>query len=435
MEKITSLNFPVFEHSLIIKSNKNERLPNGDLMLEERIFEELEGIAINNTAGDFSDFLTLSSHKIYKKIIRIKNFVGVLQTKKGLTLEILPKIFSQSKTDSSVEENRKILLNMLRTLRKIPFKISNMTKLKTEHIPLIEVFISMFLEELTIITKKGLRAEYIEVEENANFFKGKLSFQNHIKTNIVHKEKFYIKYDEYSFNTASNRVIKKTLIYLEKYTRIFENSHRIKEFINLFSEIPESVNHKIDFSQITYNRNNKELFNIHQWCKVFLDNKSFINLKGDSLVFALLFPMEKLFESYVYHNIKKQLDNQYLITSQDRTYQLIEHPSSFGLIPDVVIKNKSTIWILDSKWKLLNTDKKNLGISQTDLYQVFAYLKKYSSNKVALIYPWNRNLNIENLKNNTLYFDKDKKEQLKILFYNLIEDNLETLLDDFLIDK
>ena len=46
-------------------------------------------------------------------------------------------------------------------------------------------------------------------------------------------------------------------------------------------------------------------------------------------------------------------------------------------------------FILDTKWKRLNendNDSKH-GIRQADMYQLFAYGKKYGCKQVALVYP------------------------------------------------
>lgn len=44
---------------------------------------------------------------------------------------------------------------------------------------------------------------------------------------------------------------------------------------------------------------------------------------------------------------------------------------------------------MDTKWKILNENdgKNNYGISQADMYQLYAYAKKYNSKELYLIYP------------------------------------------------
>ena len=42
---------------------------------------------------------------------------------------------------------------------------------------------------------------------------------------------------------------------------------------------------------------------------------------------------------------------------------------------------------MDTKWKVLADAKANYGISQADMYQMYAYQKKYKSESVTLLYP------------------------------------------------
>ena len=57
--------------------------------------------------------------------------------------------------------------------------------------------------------------------------------------------------------------------------------------------------------------------------------------------------------------------------------------------PDIVITNKvlERVFVMDTKWKVLSDAKANYGISQADMYQMYAYQKKYTSENVTLLYP------------------------------------------------
>ena len=65
--------------------------------------------------------------------------------------------------------------------------------------------------------------------------------------------------------------------------------------------------------------------------------------------------------------------------------------------PDIVLRKDNQIIIADTKWKRLNTDERHAGVSQSDMYQMYAYGKRYAENgeecakqkvrAVHLIYP------------------------------------------------
>lgn len=122
-------------------------------------------------------------------------------------------------------------------------------------------------------------------------------------------------------------------------------------------------------------------------------NKSFTMFSGKSSAKALLFPMEKVFEAYVAKNIKKVFKEiGWNVSTQDRGYYLFYEPrNQFALLPDIVVDcgDRRKI-IMDTKWKrLYNNERVNYGISQFDMYQMYAYAKKYGTLEVWLLYPVN----------------------------------------------
>ena len=126
------------------------------------------------------------------------------------------------------------------------------------------------------------------------------------------------------------------------------------------------------------------------WCRIFLKGKSFTSFAGSDVAYALLFPMENLFESYIACLIKKEINSdEYTVSVQDNSHHLFERPEIFSLRPDIVItlKSDNAVLVMDTKWKLLNDVPPTYGISQSDMYQMYAYQKKYKAENVTLIYP------------------------------------------------
>jgi len=270
---------------------------------------------------------------------------------------------------------------MLKTLRKSPFKNFNMAHLKSSKMPLLEIFISMFLEELAKLVQKGIKSDYIAKEENIKFLKGKLLMGGQIKHNTIHKERFFVQYEEFSADRVENRLIKTTLAYLYEKSKSNKNQQRIREFLFVFDEIEISHTIKTDFSKVKLNRQMKDYEQLLLWCKTFLLENSFSPYRGHDVAFALLFDMNLLFESYVGHYLRKK---GFDVSVQDRGKYLVESHNKFALRPDIVIRGNDKIIIADTKWKIIKDEK---DISQADMYQLFAYGKKYANQKLYLIYP------------------------------------------------
>ncbi|MEA3354220.1 MAG: McrC family protein [Campylobacterota bacterium] len=384
--------------------------------LKYETFEALEKFVLDNEQT--AQYLKITTKKGFGKVLQAQNFCGVIQTKNGTTIEILPKI-----KNVNDDESKKILVKMLKTLKKSPFKNFNIANLKSSKMPLLEIFITMFLEEISKLIKKGIKSDYITKEENLKFLKGKLKINEQIKKNYIHKERFYVEYEEFLSNRVENKLIKTTLQYLYKKSKTNKNQQRIREFLFVFDEISISHDIKSDFSKVKLNRQMKDYTQVLLWCKTFLLENSFSPYKGNDVAFALLFDMNLLFESYVYDYLKRYADFEN-ITAQDKTHHLAYlngKDKKFQLKPDIVI-NKGEI-IADTKWKLLSVDKTHQGISQADMYQLYAYGTKYKECQyMYLIYPYD---SVE-LGNSYQYFKDDieaLKEQLhlNILFFDVQE--------------
>jgi len=68
-----------------------------------------------------------------------------------------------------------------------------------------------------------------------------------------------------------------------------------------------------------------------------------------------------------------------------------------SLESNIVIDDKI---VLDTKWKIIDSRKNNMNISQSNLYQMYAYGKKYDSTDMYLIYPKSEYFNLSSDKPN-----------------------------------
>lgn len=378
------------------------------ILSNEPFYEDLERFVLKN---ETTQFLKIVHKKGYGKVLQAQNFCGVIQTRDGTTIEILPKI-------SNVESDKKskeILIKMLKTLKKSPFKNFNTAHLKSSKMPLLEIFITMFLEELSNLVRKGIKSDYITKEENLKFLKGKLKIGEQIKHNTVHKERFFVEYQEFSSDRVENRLIKTTLEFLYKKSKSNRNQQRIREFLFVFDEILTCKDIKTGFSKVKPNRQMKDYEQVLLWCKTFLLENSFSPYKGNDVAFALLFDMNLLFESYVGHYLKRQGLH---VSLQDTTHHLAYENGNgkFRLKPDVVINNGEII--ADTKWKILSKDKK---VQMDDMYQLYAYGTKYETcQNMYLIYPKDHDIN----GNSYNYFhpDAEKNLHLNVLFFDIATD-------------
>ena len=71
---------------------------------------------------------------------------------------------------------------------------------------------------------------------------------------------------------------------------------------------------------------------------------------------------------------------------------------------------------MDTKWKRLVANiRSNYGISQSDMYQMYAYAKKYQTSEIWLLYP----LNDEIRDHEPIIFESNDDVKIQIYFIDL----------------
>lgn len=369
--------------------------------IDEKYFNELEQFIREYSSAednvDILEFMKIGYKRSVGTTITFNNNVGIIELPSGFQIEILPKIDLGEKEDD-YSKTRQVFLNMLCCLKEFEGKALNKASLNADKMNLYEVFINMYIQETRNLVKHGIKSGYIQNEENLRFYKGKLQVNQHIKSNLVHKERFYMQFDEYQVNRAENRLVKTTLLKLQKITNSTENTKKIRQLLLAFEMVDVSKNIDEDFACVTLGRDTKDYEKLIQWADIFLRNKSFTTFSGKNSGTALLFPMEQVFEAFVAKWVKRIFaecsEGEARVSAQDRGYYLFDAPRKFKLRPDIVSRRRDyPIIVMDTKWKRLNKNASaNYGISQADMYQMYAYSKKYHTSEIWLLYPFHEDV-------------------------------------------
>ena len=445
------------------------KMRNSDYFMEEKIFtfREFQKISYtknkkiffklkkyikdNNLEDDYEFF------KITKDAIVPQNFVGTIPLD-DIQIEILPKI---PLVENNIEAEKIRFLEILQSIDYFKEKIFSNSKIEITDTSILEIFIHLFIEEVEKIIKKGLIYRYVDKNENFNVFKGKLDINNHIKYNFSHKEKFFMKFDEFSVDSLENITIKLTIQKLKKISVNLKNKENLNKIGHYFENVSILDGSIENLKYLTFDRMNDYYKNAIQWTKIFLNNQSssiFSTNNGE--IPSILFPMETIFENYIANKlvniIQEKSYNQLAIKVQDNSCSIFSSISLnnvkidnniLRIRPDIVIKNKDAkeIFILDTKWKILNKLDDKFKISTEDVYQMLAYVKTYSDRnknkyickKAYLIYPaTNMNQSTFFTKDDKLIFNTDDFE-LNIQFVDLsseegTEKSLINILNNFM---
>ena len=260
------------------------------------------------------------------------------------------------------------------------------------HFNMLEIFVHLFLNNLVLLTQRGLARHYQSEEDNQPYLRGRILFPQHIRENVVNRARFYVGYDEFNANRPANRLIHSTIHKLMGSVRQPRNQQLLHQLRICFSDIPQSAHLESDWGQYRMDRSMQHYDEVMQWVGLFLFNHGLTTFAGKYVNQTLLFPMWEVFEDFVaacfrrhqqQFSVREQGPRKYLVTD-GQSYR------TFAMKPDIsLMSGDKTEFILDTKWKRINgegSDPKH-GISQADMYQLFAYGKKYGCKQVALVYP------------------------------------------------
>ncbi|MCK8045319.1 McrC family protein [Shewanella sp. 1CM18E] len=334
------------------------------------------------------------------EVLQTQNYAGVILTPDGTQIEILPKI-GKGNCKQKQDDARAALLLMLAALGDFRHIKTESANISQQKMPLLEVFISQFLASVNHLIKRGLRSDYSAREDNLLYLKGKLQVAKQLKHNLVIRHRFQVEFEEFLPDRAENRLVHAALLCVKKLSRSLANQRLQQELTFAFDQVPASVDHKQDFSRVRLERGMAHYESALAWAKLILNAYSPLTMKGANEATSLLFPMEAVFESYVAAELYKQITPPYQIVTQARSTHLVKHGEQnwFQLRPDIVIqKDKQHICVMDTKWKTLDDNKANgtdkYGVSQSDIYQMFAYGHNYLSGEgeMLLIYPMHEGL-------------------------------------------
>ncbi|MDB5117018.1 MAG: hypothetical protein JWQ79_2510 [Mucilaginibacter sp.] len=329
---------------------------------------------------DFSGNDGVPYFKLINKGVRFCQYVGVLQVGR-LTIEVLPKI--DRGTENDKDEWRKILIDMLRKVGTFEVSLSSETDLKIKRNSILDIYIESFLVQVEKLVHQGLIKKYRKVEDNCNALKGKIVFAKHLSKNIIHKERFFVKYTVYDHFHVLNQLLFKTLLLIRQINTNQILSSKVNSLLLNFPELPDIKVSESVFDNIVYNRKSESYKQAMLISRLLLLNYHPDINKGKNHVLALMFDMNLLWERFVYVSLHKFFKGGTVEQQLSKPYWKLDGTRAITLRPDVILIKDKIKYVLDTKWKLPNNDKPSPG----DLQQMYAYTKYFESDHTVLCFP------------------------------------------------
>jgi 5-methylcytosine-specific restriction endonuclease McrBC regulatory subunit McrC len=238
-----------------------------------------------------------------------------------------------------------------------------------------------FLGVVRNLASKGLKKNYIRVEENLQSkVKGKIKFSNHFKSNIARGryDKNYCNYQEYSANCLENQILKKTLLFAGSYINKYYPNKKTQTSYNFCMSAFDLISDDIDAIMIKRIRINpvyKEYAEALKLAKLILKRFAYSISETTNQEKKKTPPfwvdMSLLFELYVLGKLKESYGSQI-------QYQV---NGKYGSV-DFIKKDEKIV--IDTKYKLIyNNSKYDID----NIRQISAYARDKSIRKKINVLP------------------------------------------------
>jgi len=346
---------------------------------------EAEALRLEQIAAEYPGLCRFERSRV-----TFAQFAGLISLGERL-LEILPKVGAKP---ASPDACRGVLLRLLRISGALPTPLPDAAGQSLRSMPLLDLFISAYFDELVRLARGGLMQRYVDHERDLQVVRGRLDLPRQLGRLANRSDQIACRFDELSQDHAFNRFLKKALRSLRPLLRSQLLMRRWVELMQVFDAVDDSGLSLQSWRDPPRDRSTRRYEPALQWAGWILRLLTPSLRAGGSSAPALLFDMNRLFERAVGVQLRAALAPAGVqVHMQDSRHSLAtvmhagcEH-SAYALRPDLVLLRGRRVFALgDTKWKRLKGE--GLGLpARDDIYQLHAYGSAYGCNELALLYP------------------------------------------------
>lgn len=320
--------------------------------------------------------------------IKLSQWVGVLQVG-SLTLEILPKAERDQTAprDELLTKWKAILYRMLKVSHNLDLMIVDDSSVRLQTHTLLDLVFERFLDHAEALMTRGLIKSYRQVSANRRAVRGRLLVGKNESCNHVHRERVYTMATEYNRDNLWNRILHAAVKMAARSARPASLKARAQSILLHLPDETPAIDAKA-FDQLSYGRRTEQYRPMVKYAELILRHANPDLQGGDHKVFALLFDMNNLWESWVLALAKKYFGALpgFRVTGQPvKTFWTLDPGVRKTVRPDIVIHSpdRRRQLLLDTKWKILHS----VEPSDEDLKQMYVYERLWHADNSWLIYP------------------------------------------------
>lgn len=324
--------------------------------------------------------------------VKFAQYCGVIQAG-GVSVEILPKIAGADEFD------RGVLLRMLALAGDFPVSRLNGQKLLVQSHSLLPALIRWFCDELFEQCHCALLRVYVREKADLPYIRGRWRPDLDMRRFPGRRDRLNCEFDELTTDNEYNRILKAALRKVRGLCSGQEAVRRdVETLLAWFTDVDDVVATARDVQRLPQNRLVARYSKALMMAEWFLDDKAPDLRTGKGEALSLLFDMNVLFQAVLGRLLRRVLPLDYRLREEGPRYFLardVDGHQRFQMKPDLcILLNDVVVAIIDAKWKRLNPSAVDgkWGVSQSDMYQLFAYANAYRCQRVALWYPSHEDL-------------------------------------------
>jgi 5-methylcytosine-specific restriction enzyme subunit McrC len=262
-------------------------------------------------------------------------------------------------------------------------------ELRIESGSLFDLIVALFVEETERIIRGGLRADYVEVEEDLPILRGRLLIREQLLRRHGLPDRLECRFEERSHDVLDNRVLAAAAERAARWVGDQALRRRARVLVEVLSDVCswEAFDAVEARHSVTYERLNDHYRDAHELAWLIFDDAGIEDLfsYGARTSFAFLIDMNRLFERFLEKFARLALGESWQTETQRRRSIVWDAAQSrwYSTIrPDIVVSrlgDRAGRVTVDAKYKLYGERNVTAG----DVAQSFVYAYAHSRHGVG----------------------------------------------------
>lgn len=300
-------------------------------------------------------------------------------------LDLLPKI---DRSDTPAVRGK--LMSMLEIGGLMPHLDSGEAQVAGAGETLLDSYLALFVRRLAREWRRGPIRDYQREKREREYLRGKLVVSEQIRLATRRPHRFVTSADELTIDAPLSRLLKAALVLCHRHAVGQSVRHDARSLLGDFEAVSELPGRYASLAKVRWDRRHARFDSLGTLARMLLALRS-PDRPGEARTFTLVFDMNVVFERYVAALVARVAPALGLrVTAQESSRSLLLQAgrARFALRPDIAIYDRGRLrCLIDTKWKRLDRSLPHAGVSQADMYQMYAYGKEYQCPRVVLLYP------------------------------------------------